>query len=75
MTENTRKKAKLIQEIVLQHYEQGNQSKSKIQVYRNHVYKLFPICERTFWRYMGIDTSAQEKPIEDKKQLKLDLDL
>jgi len=50
----TNAKAMLVQQIMKQHYEPGRQSKSQIQVLRNHISKVLPISERTLRRYMKI---------------------
>lgn len=55
---NQYRRARAVADMVSEHYEVGNQSKSLIQIYRNVVVKTFPIGERTFWRYMSI---AQEE--------------
>ena len=54
MNANIISKAKLIHDIVEQHYEFGNQSKCKLQTYRKYVKPVYPVCERTFWHYMKI---------------------
>lgn len=70
MNENTRKKAVLVQELVRKHYEAGRQDKCLRWVYRNYVAKQIPMCERTFWRYVGMKLEPEKKN-EDKNQLKL----
>lgn len=42
-----------VQRIVKEKYEPGNQSKCKLQVYRRYVMPIYPMSERTFWRYMN----------------------
>jgi hypothetical protein len=54
VTENLLKRAEKVQRIVDEHYEPGNQSKCKLQVYRKHVVPVYPMSERTFWRYMEV---------------------
>lgn len=66
---NMIKRAAVIQAIVAEHFEPGNQSKSKSQAFRNHISKL-GYSKRTFWRYMQVDTSKLNNH-EDKRQLKL----
>jgi hypothetical protein len=51
-TKNASERAKIVRQIVEQHYEAGNQAKSKSQIYRNIIRKLYPVGERTFWRYL-----------------------
>lgn len=54
MNANIIHKAKLIYNIVEQHYEPGNQNKCQLQAYRKYVKSVYPMSERTFWRYMKI---------------------
>lgn len=58
--DNIRKRAEIVQKLVSQHYEPGNQSKSKIQAYRNVVNKIYPMSERTFWRLLNINSEKTE---------------
>ena len=58
---NVLKRAMIIQNIVAEYYEPGNQSKSKAQAYRHHISKIYPMGERTFWRYMGMDVKQEMK--------------
>lgn len=58
MTTNISKRAKIVADIVKQHYEPGRQDRCFTWCYRNIVNKLYPMSERTFWRYMKI---ASEK--------------
>ena len=51
---NKLKRVKAVADIVLNHYEAGNQSKSIAQIYKQYVLPIYPMGERTFWRYMGI---------------------
>ncbi|MDR2652800.1 MAG: hypothetical protein LBC68_10910 [Prevotellaceae bacterium] len=53
-TKNAIERAIIVRQIVEQYYEAGNQAKSKIQIYRNVIRKLYPISESTFWRYLKI---------------------
>lgn len=70
--ENLLKRIENVQRIVRENYEEGNQSKCKLQAYRNNVMPVYPMSERTFWRYMNTDVEAKKgKPVEDKRQLKL----
>ena len=55
---NTVLRAKIIQELAAQYYEQGNKAKSYRQVWRQHLYKRYPMCYRTFLKYIGMDTAA-----------------
>ena len=49
-----------VKEIINDNYEQGRQDKCKAAIYRNKIFPLMGISERTFWRYM-------KKVDEDKK--------
>jgi hypothetical protein len=53
-SKNVIERAKVIQKFLEQHYEAGNQSKSKINIYRSVICKSWPISERTFWRYLKL---------------------
>lgn len=56
---NTLKRIMLVQNLANEFYEPGNQSKSKAQAYRLHINKVYPMGERTFWRYMGTDVKKE----------------
>jgi|GEM_PF-6497252 len=56
---NVIKRAMIIQNTVAEHFEPGNQSKSRSQAYRQHINKLYPMGERTFWRYMSINVKEE----------------
>ena len=71
MNENTRKKARNIQLLLAEHYEPGRQDRCKLWVFRNVIAKQYPMSERTFFRYIGIDASGNSKKEDDKRQLKL----
>lgn len=51
---NVLNRAKDVEKDVEGFYEPGNQSRSKIQAYRQVVRKKHHISERTFWRYMEL---------------------
>ena len=67
---NVIKRAMIVQNIVAEHFEPGNQSKSKAQAYRQHINKVIPMGERTFWRYMGMNVK-EEMRIAQHGQLSL----
>ena len=50
---NVLKRIENVQRIVNENYEPGNQSKCKLQAYRKYVLPIYPMSERTFWRYMN----------------------
>lgn len=74
MYESTRLKAKLIQDLTMKHYEQGRQDRCKLWVFRHIVSKSYPMSERTFFRYLRVDTTSLQKQDEDKRQLKIQFD-
>ena len=51
--ENLLKRIENVQRIVKENYEPGNQSKCMLQVFRKYVIPIYPMSERTFWRYMN----------------------
>jgi len=51
---NQLKRVKVVADIVSEHYEPGNLSKSLSQIYKNVVNPVYPMGERTFWQYMII---------------------
>jgi len=53
---NTQRRAKIIQDIVHENYEQGVQSKSMRRIFREKIYKQFPMSYRTFLRYMKCES-------------------
>jgi hypothetical protein len=71
--ENLLKRIENVQRIVEENYEPGNQSKCKLQAYRQHVMSVYPMCERTFWRYMNTDVNTPNKDKrDDPRQMKFD---
>lgn len=58
-----------VKEIIRENYEEGNQSKCKMAIYRNKVYPETKIDVRTFWRYMNEVENELKEP--DKEQLKI----
>lgn len=69
MYKSTKKKARIVRDIVDKYYEEGCQNRCKLWVYRNKVRPLLGIGERTFFRYMKADLDEEK---EDNKQLKID---
>lgn len=70
---NLLKRIENVQRIVEENYEPGNQSKCKLQAYRRNVMEIYPMSERTFWRYMNTDVNGNKDKGEpdDPRQLKL----
>lgn len=74
---NVLKRAAIVQGIMEQHYEEGNQSKCQVQVLRNVLMKSHPMSERTLRRYMKIDVKKELGRINDNypyRQLSLDFE-
>lgn len=63
--ENLLKRIENVQRIVEENYEPGNQSKCRLQAYRKNVMPVYPMSERTFWRYMNTELNAKDTKIED----------
>jgi len=49
---NIQKRIENVRRIVEENYEPGNQNRCKLQVYRSIIMKIYPMSERTFWRYV-----------------------
>lgn len=58
---NLLKRIENVQRIVKENYEAENQSKCKLQVYRKFVMPIYPMSERTFWRYMNTDINIENE--------------
>ncbi len=71
---NVLKRIAIVQSIVNEKYEVGNQSKSKRQVWRHHVNAVYPMGERTFYRYINTDVEREMAEI-DKRQLKIEFSI
>ncbi|WP_165026781.1 hypothetical protein [Dysgonomonas sp. ZJ279] len=56
---NVLKRYAIIQALVAERFEEGNQSKCKRQAYRQHINTLYPMGERTFYRIMGTDVNKE----------------
>lgn len=67
---NTILRARLVQQIVEEHYEPGRQDRCLRWVWRNRVIQRYPMSERTFFRYLGIKVETQHHE-QDKRQLNL----
>lgn len=67
---NTLKKVELVQKLVGENYEPGNQQKCQIQALRNVVRHVYPMSERTFRRYMSLDVEeARKKALKGQMEL------
>ena len=70
---NTMRKARMIRQLVDEHYEPGRQDRNRKWVYRNIVVKIYPMSLTTFWRYMRL-TRTEADPSDktnDAGQLRL----
>jgi hypothetical protein len=70
---NMLKRAQIIKSIVDENYEPGRLDRCKSQVFRNIVYKNYPMSERTFWRLLELERKCRLKEF-DKYQLRIDFD-
>lgn len=70
MNDNTLKKAQKVQQLVAEYYEPGRQDRCKRWVWTYKVYPIYPMSERTFYRYLAMP-KAQEALKNDTNQLKL----
>ncbi|MFT4168028.1 MAG: hypothetical protein QM653_02765 [Dysgonomonas sp.] len=68
---NVLRRIAIVQDLVNQHYEPGNQSKSQVQVLRNVLMKCYPMSERSLRRYMNTDVEQELAKLDDG-QLKID---
>jgi hypothetical protein len=59
--ENLLKRIENVKRIVEENYEAGNQKKCKLQAYRLKVKQVYPMSERTFWRYINTDVNEEKK--------------
>ena len=55
---------KNVQSKVAQRYEEGNQSKSKAQAYRQ-IKDIHGLSERTFWRIMGTNVNEEMEKLNN----------
>ncbi|MGL5913216.1 MAG: hypothetical protein ACRCZB_03545, partial [Bacteroidales bacterium] len=63
--ENYLRMARNVRNLAEEYYEEGNQSKCWHAVWRNHVYKTYPMCYNTFLRYMH---AAREQRVKSSPQ-------
>lgn len=73
---NVLKRIAIVQEIVNEHYEEGNQSKCQVQVLRNVLSKCYPMSERSMRRYMKTNVEEELSKLKDKpdNQLTINFD-
>jgi hypothetical protein len=60
----TFRKIKMVQDIVNEYHEPGNQSKSMRRIFRKKVYPVLPMSERTFERYMSVNIDDYKEVIQ-----------
>lgn len=65
----------MVCDLVQEHYEPGNQSKSYYQVWRRYVYPHYQICYRTMLRYIATNIGAEERAAEEAEELRNQLRL
>lgn len=68
--ENTLKKARIVADIVVEHYEAGRQDRCLEWVYRNVVNVKHPMSLRTFQRYIKIATNELNYSFTNKDENK-----
>ena len=66
--ENMQLRIKNVCKIVQEHYEVGNQQKCYKAVWRKHVYPVYPMCYRTFLKYVNY-SPRNSYPAENKSRL------
>lgn len=64
---NYKAKAKLITELTYKYYEVGRQDRSLAAVWRRWVYPVYPMCYKTFLKYLH----TKQDDGNDNQQLKL----
>jgi len=67
MNANTINKIKIVADLVKQYYQPERQDRCLKWCYTNVVNKLYPMSERTFWRYMDIAVNELGYEFRDKK--------
>lgn len=63
---NTLRRMKLVCDIVNEHYEPGNQSKSYYQVWKKYVYPVYPCCYRTMLKYINTPLGTLKEEQQQK---------
>lgn len=54
---NTLLRAKCIQDMARLYYERGNYAKCYFRVWQRHICPVYPMCYRTFLKYMRMDVT------------------
>ena len=67
---NTLLRIQHVCEITQQHYEIGNAAKCYKAVWRNYVYPVYPMCYRTYLKYIQTPLGDLREP-PDPRQLQL----
>ena len=68
---STKLSADRVKAIIKTEVEPGRQDKCKLATYRNKIYPLTGISERTFWRYLNEIELEDNTTVDDPNQLKL----
>lgn len=68
---NVLRRIAIVQDLVNQHYEPGNQRKSQVQVLRYVLMKCYPMSERTLRRYMKVNVKKELEKNDPDGQMKL----
>lgn len=67
MHENTILKAKRVQEIVAKYYEPERRDRCKHEIWRRHVYPVYPMCYSNFKRLLTIDVERELQRAREAK--------
>lgn len=68
---STLKRIAAIQAIVAQWYEPGRQDRCRRWVWRNKIYPVYGISEKTFYMYMQVDVDSAGVARKDERQMSL----
>lgn len=66
--DNTLRRIELVCKIVNQHYEQGRRDRCYKEVWRRYVVPVYPMCYRTFLKYIGVNVSQERKHCNKTKR-------
>lgn len=68
---NTLKRIELVCRLVKMYYEPGRRDRCYKEVWRRYVYPVYPMCYRTFLRYIGVNVERERRLSGDARQLSL----
>lgn len=60
MHENARTKMELVRNLAEKFYEPGRQDRCWRQVWKRHIYPVYPMCYRTFLRYIRVSRTKPD---------------